>query len=130
MATHGTFYWNELVSRDAAAATAFYTDLLGWTAEQMDDAPMPYTLLKAKGVENPVAGLMQMPEEWGDTPSHWGSYIAVDDVDVVLARVESLGGSVAVPAFDVPEVGRMAFIQDPSGARVAIMTAAEVAEPA
>ncbi len=130
MAAHGTFYWNELASRDAAAAKTFYTSLIGWTAEDMETPMGPYTLFKTAGVENPVGGLMQMTEEWGDMPSKWSAYIAVDDVDAALARVEELGGTVLEPAFDAEGVGRMAFIQDPTGAHIALMTPAPVNEPA
>ena len=38
MPDHGVFYWNELLTRDVAAAKAFYTDVLGWETEEM---PMP-----------------------------------------------------------------------------------------
>lgn len=130
MATHGTFYWNELMTRDVAAAKTFYTDLLGWTTEDMETPMGPYTLFKAEGHDGYVGGAMQMNEEMGDTPSYWGSYVAVDDVDAVLARVEALGGTILHPAMEAEGVGRMAFIQDPTGAQIALMTPAEVNEPA
>ena len=38
MADHGTFYWNELMTRDAEKAKAFYGATLGWTFDAM---PMP-----------------------------------------------------------------------------------------
>ena len=134
MTPHGIFYWNELVSDDADAATAFYTTLLGWSTSTMDMGNgTHYTLLHADGVDNPVAGLMQrpadVPDGWPDG-SFWGAYIAVDNVDAVASRVAELGGTLTVPPFSVPGVGRMAFLTDPSGATVAVMTPAEPAEPA
>ena len=36
--THGSFYWNELMTRDAEKAKKFYGDTIGWTFEAM---PMP-----------------------------------------------------------------------------------------
>ena len=36
--THGTFYWNELMTRDVARAKTFYADTIGWTYDAM---PMP-----------------------------------------------------------------------------------------
>ena len=57
-----------------------------------------------------------MTKEWGDMPAHWSMYVLVDDVDVCLRRTQELGGSVCVPAFDVPGVGRIARIDDPTGA--------------
>ncbi len=29
----GAFVWHELMTTDAAAATAFYTSVIGWTAQ-------------------------------------------------------------------------------------------------
>ena len=36
--SHGHFYWNELMTRDAEKAKKFYGDTVGWTFEAM---PMP-----------------------------------------------------------------------------------------
>ncbi len=55
---HGTFCWNELVTRDVATAEKFYTELLGWQAAKSGMPGMDYTLFKAH--EKDVAGLMQM----------------------------------------------------------------------
>ena len=64
----------------------------------------------------PVAGVLQMTAEWGDMPSHWSIYVLVPDVDACVARAAELGGKVCVPAFDAPGVGRIARIDDPTGA--------------
>jgi predicted enzyme related to lactoylglutathione lyase len=60
-------------------------------------------------------GLLQMNEQWGDMASHWSIYLRVTDVDATVAKAQSLGGSVCVPAFDAPGVGRIAMIGDPTG---------------
>lgn len=49
-------------------------------------------------------------------PSHWSIYVLVPDVDACTERAAQLGGKVCVPAFDAPGVGRIARIDDPSGA--------------
>ena len=36
--SHGTFYWNELMTRDVEGAKKFYADTLGWSYDAM---PMP-----------------------------------------------------------------------------------------
>jgi uncharacterized protein len=33
--THGTFYWNELMTRNVERAKKFYADTLGWSYETM-----------------------------------------------------------------------------------------------
>ncbi len=49
-------------------------------------------------------------------PEHWFTYIAVDDVDSRVAKVEAAGGMVIRPPFDVPGVGRIAIVKDKGGA--------------
>lgn len=63
-----------------------------------------------------------MPEEAKGAPSHWASYVTVDDVDKRLEMATAAGGSVLMPPFDVPEVGRIAGIADPSGAAIYLIT--------
>jgi predicted enzyme related to lactoylglutathione lyase len=55
-------------------------------------------------------------------PPMWGTYVTVDNVDSTLEKCTALGGKVIVPPMDVPNVGRMAVIQDPQGAVLNVMT--------
>jgi predicted enzyme related to lactoylglutathione lyase len=68
-------------------------------------------------------GMMAIDEKWGPTPppSHWSTYIAVDNADESVERIKENGGSVRVPPFDAPGVGRISFVADPSGAGFAII---------
>jgi hypothetical protein len=52
------------------------------------------------------------------------AYIAVDDIDARLAKAEANGATVLRPAFDVPGIGRIAILQDPSGGAIGWMTPA------
>ena len=63
-------------------------------------------------------------EDGDDIPSHWMSYVHVADVDAAVAKVAKAGGEVLKPCFDVPGVGRIAIVEDPTGAVIGIMTAA------
>lgn len=127
MTAHGTFHWNELMTRDAAKAKDFYGKTLGWT---FDDMPMPgmtYTLIKAGDAM--AGGMMEMSgAEFEGVPDHWMSYIAVDDVDKRVAALKDAGGNVMREPFDVPEVGRIAIVADPGGAMQGWMTPAEGAD--
>lgn len=114
----GTPNWVELTTPDQQAAKEFYGTLFGW---QLDDVPMDdqgsyYVTAAIEGDQ--VAGISgQMPELAGH-PAFWGVFLAVDDVDATVAKVEPAGGKVEAGPFDVMEHGRMAAIQDPTGARV------------
>jgi predicted enzyme related to lactoylglutathione lyase len=49
-------------------------------------------------------------------PPHWNLYISVENADAAAETAADLGGKVLMGAFDVMELGRMAVIQDPTGA--------------
>lgn len=113
--------WSELVSRDTAGSREFYTELLGWTADEVPGANGPYTLFREDG--EAVAGLMAPPGAEVPAPM-WFTYLAVADVDASVARVGALGGKVLRAPFDVPNVGRIAVVADPGGAAVGLYQAA------
>jgi predicted enzyme related to lactoylglutathione lyase len=62
-----------------------------------------------------------MPPMMAGIPPHWNVYFNVTDVDATAAKAESLGGKAFAPAFDVPEIGRLAGVADPSGATFWLM---------
>ncbi|UQA62427.1 VOC family protein [Polyangium aurulentum] len=109
----GTFCWIEIAVTDEERGRAFYTSVLDLEAT---GAPLPngetYTMLRKEGA--PVAGLFKM--ERVGVPAHWKVYIAVESADETARRAEELGGKIVAPPFDVMEFGRMAVLQDPSGA--------------
>ncbi len=124
MADHGTFYWNELMTRDAEKAKAFYAATLGWTFDAM---PMPQggTYWVAKASDKPAGGIFTMDNgQFENVPEHWFAYIAVDDVDASAIRAEAAGGKIRRPAFDVPGVGRIVILEDSNGAAMGWMTPA------
>jgi len=112
----GSFSWNELVTGDMAASTTFYTKLFGWEAEASPVPNMKYTVFKKDGVM--VGGCVQPQME--NVPTHWVSYVTVEDVDASAKKATKLGGKVCVGAFDVPTIGRIAVMQDPQGAAFAL----------
>ena len=106
--------WVELATRDLPRAEAFYRGLFGWQTTDFPNSPTPYRLYS--NGDGTLGGLMAMDEQWGDMPSHWSIYVQVEDVDATAGRAEAAGGKLCFPAFDVPGVGRIARIIDPSGA--------------
>jgi predicted enzyme related to lactoylglutathione lyase len=53
--------------------------------------------------------------------ARWVPYFAVADADALAAAVRENGGAVLMPAADVPDVGRIAWLTDPSGAVFAVL---------
>jgi predicted enzyme related to lactoylglutathione lyase len=108
----GTFSWADLSTTDTDGAKAFYTALFGWDTQ---DHPVPgggvYTMCLKGGKD--VAALSAAPD--GQPPA-WNSYVTVASADDGAAAAREQGGTVAMEPFDVTDVGRMAVIQDPTGA--------------
>jgi predicted enzyme related to lactoylglutathione lyase len=119
MPAHGAFCWNELASTDAEAAKKFYTELLGWELKESQAAGVGYTEIVVGGQH--LGGIYQLTAEDGGRPSSWMAYVAVDDVDASASRVEKLGGKVAMPPTDIPNVGRFCIINDPAGATLSLI---------
>jgi predicted enzyme related to lactoylglutathione lyase len=113
----GTPSYVELTTPDQAAAKEFYGPLFGWELEEFPMGEAGYYVAVAKEGDS-IAGISgQMPGMEGH-PAFWGMYMAVDDVDATAAKVVAAGGKVEAEPFDVMDLGRMAAIQDPTGARV------------
>ena len=115
----GTFSWTDLSTSDADGALRFYTGLFPWESE---DVPIPedgvYTMLRLEGKD---ACAISAAREGQMTA--WLSYVTVEDVDEVARRVGELGGTAHGEPFDVMEAGRMAVVQDPTGAVFALWQA-------
>jgi hypothetical protein len=120
--THGAMVWNELATRDASAAKAFFGDVLGWTFEPGEDTF--YTYIHNRGRLN--GGIIEMNEMWGDMPPHWQVYFSVADIDDIAKRTTELGGRI-LSGVDSTSVGRFAVIADPSGAMFAAIQLNQIA---
>jgi predicted enzyme related to lactoylglutathione lyase len=117
----GAFGWNELGTRDAAAAIDFYGKVFGWTAEKDEGSTMGSYYMWKDG-DQMRAGLLDMtdhdiPE---DAPSSWVVYFTVPDADAAAETTKAAGGQVFNGPFDV-SVGRLAILADPQGAMLAVM---------
>jgi predicted enzyme related to lactoylglutathione lyase len=69
-----------------------------------------------RGKEVAAAYSMRPEERQGGAPPHWNLYVTVTNVDDSVKRAEGLGAKVLAAPFDVMDVGRMAVLQDPTGA--------------
>lgn len=112
----GAFSWADLTTTDTEGAKAFYTGLFGWDFE---DTPIPgggvYTMLSKGGRS---VGALSAARE--GQPAFWNTYVTVASADESAAAARELGGTVAMEPFDVMEAGRMAVVQDPTGAFFAV----------
>jgi uncharacterized protein len=118
--SHGRFVWYELTTTDLAAATAFYTKVMGWGAWDASVPGKPYILF-GDG-KSAISGLVRLAEDarqMGAQPI-WVGYVGVDDVDATADRITRLGGAVHVPPTDASDISRFSIFTDPQTARLAL----------
>jgi predicted enzyme related to lactoylglutathione lyase len=120
----------ELWTRDLKAATSFYAELLGWSAEARGRA-QAFCL---GGV--PIASVGELDNAFDDfafqraigrvhhdahrTISHWMPYCPVRNLDDVLDRCRFFGGRVVVAPTALPVGARTALVRDPQGVHVGL----------
>lgn len=112
--------WVDLSSSDAAASRDFYARLFGWEMQVNDDPQYGgYALAQLNGSD--VAGIgAQMSE---GAPTAWTIYIGTADATAAVQKAAEAGGTVISEPFDIGDQGRMAIVQDPTGAFVGIWQA-------
>jgi len=120
----GSFCWIELATTDQNAAKAFYAGLFGWVAADFPMGPDEfYTMFNLDG-RNAAAAYKMKPEMRSQgIPPHWMIYVAVENADTTADKVIAAGGKVTAAPFDVYDFGRMAVLQDPTGAMFCIWEA-------
>ncbi len=112
--------WAELACMDIHEARRFYGEVFGWKAVDRHFYSKPYTHWKVG--DWAVAGMVPLDELWPpDHPAHWTPYFWVDDCDAFTARATEFGARVRIPPTDI-EPGRFCIMNDPAGARLAVIT--------
>ena len=112
----GTMNWNECQTRDPEAAGAFYEAVFGVEVKAFPSGGgrPPYHVIHVDG--RGVAGILELDENMRDVPPNWGTVFAVANSDETVAKAQELGGTALMPGMDLPEIGRLAVLQDPTGA--------------
>ena len=115
--TPGTFSWVELATTDQKAGVAFYRTLFDWDVnEQPIGSNEVYSMFLIRGKEVAAAYNMRPEERQNGARPHWNLYVTVENVDETVKHAEGLGANVFASPFDVMDAGRMAVLQDPTGA--------------
>lgn len=108
----GEVEWFSLLTEDAAAAMAFYTELFGW---QIESSPTGAYVALRDGM--PIAGISQIEDRLpGVSESMWLAAISVADLPASVRSARELGATIREDITNVPGWGRYALIQDPQGA--------------
>jgi hypothetical protein len=107
----GALTWNDLVTPDVEASSAFYSALFGWQIAEVEGSGGQYWSITNGGRLN--GGLLPLIE--GGHPA-WNLYFACEDVDATVARANELGGETFMGPMDVPNGSRFAILRDAGGA--------------
>ena len=114
---HGVPCWVEALVPDPRAATGFYTEVFGWEfagpGKMPDEPSSEYFVARLRGRD--VAGVGLLPK--GAPAPSWITHVRTDSADATAAAAREAGGTVVIEPFDVPPVGRMAVLDDPTGGR-------------
>ena len=106
----------ELNTTDLSQAKIFYGALFGW---KMEDLPMPegpYTMIDVG--EGTGGGMMT--QLIPGARSSWLPYVEVDDITTATQKAKSLGASVMQDVTEVPNMGWLSIITDPTGAMLGL----------
>lgn len=120
---HGGFLWYELLTPDPAASRRFYDPVVCWSMDEQAVAPgIDYRMItRADGGTS--GGVMTLTDEMmkhGARPV-WLGYLHVVDTDAAAKAILADGGTVIMPPWDQPGVGRLAMVTDPAGAAFYLM---------
>lgn len=114
-------WWHELNTWEPDIALDFYSRTLGWKFEA---AALPdgasYWIAHHQG--RPVGGVFELkaPDCEG-IPSHWMTYMAVQDIDYAERAAADAGGEVMRSAAAIPGVGKLAVVTDSTGALIGLI---------
>ena len=109
--------WVDLFTSDPDKSRAFYSELFGWTAGEPNAEFGGYWNWQYN--DSLIAGGMRNDGSNG-APDGWSLYLAVDNASATVDAAVGQGSAVEVPAMPVGDLGTMAVVHDPGGARIGI----------
>src|SRR5437879_1067960 len=90
--------------------------LFGWDIHEFTMAPNDFFTFKMDGCDVAAAYTLPAEQRSQSVPAHWNLYVAVENADAAAGRAAKLGAKVLAAPFDVFDAGRVAVLQDPTGA--------------
>ena len=121
---HGLLSWAELLTSDFEGSFAFYSELFGWSLQEVPGrGESRYALILNENSSEPFAGILAMPKPLSDrsVPCHWQTYITVENVETTVEKAQALGAVVVLGPMEIERVGTIAAIRDPQGAVISVI---------
>jgi uncharacterized protein len=121
----GKVVWRDLLTNTPEASRLFYGELFGWEFEAPPvfvgvGGSDSYMLIRHNGE---LIGGMVDTNALGkkENISQWITTISVTDIDAAVGRTAEAGGSVINPPESIGDRGRMAIVEDSTGALFAMI---------
>lgn len=108
----------EIPADDVSRAVSFYRDAFGW---EITGVPFDPDYFLATTVPSDEKGPKEAGAingaitKWGETSQAPILVINSYSIDESLKKVEAAGGTIAVPKFQVGDIGLYAHVKDPEG---------------
>ena len=122
----GEFCWIDLGSTDVSASKEFFEKVFQWTYGikiPMDHGDA-YQMFQVEGVD--AGGIWRIGEQADKIKSsHFMNYFYTGDLEGTAQKAESLGATLLVAPVSVQTYGKMAVLEDPTGAPFALWQATE-----
>ena len=114
------FVHAELNTTDLDKSKNFYGKLFDWKYEDIPGADgITYTSIGVGENKYGVGGGM-LRQRMPNAPSAWMPYILVDDVEASTRKAEKLGATVLKDVTEVPDMGSLSILKDPTGAVIGL----------
>jgi predicted enzyme related to lactoylglutathione lyase len=110
----------ELNTTDVDRAKDFYNQLFDWELKDMQMGPSgTYTTITVG--EGTGGGLLKNPMP--GVPSFWLAYVLVEDIGAATKKAAALGAKIVKDSIEVPDMGWLSIIEDPTGAALGLWQA-------
>lgn len=116
----GTIGWVDLTVSDADGVRDFYKAVVGWDhqPQSMGDYD-DYSMMPAAS-DTPVVGICHARGQNAGLPPQWLIYVVIEDLDGALEQCREHGGTILQGPRNLGKESRIAVIQDPAGAVMAL----------
>ncbi len=106
----------ELNTTDFDIARDFYAELFDWNLRALELKDGAYTTISPGEGTGGGVRTQHIP----GAPSSWLPYVMVDDIAVATDKARSLGATIIEDATEIPDMGFMSIIRDPTGASLGL----------
>lgn len=113
----------EIPVDDMQRSQDFYSKVFGWEAKELSEGYVRLLSVPTSndGVSSNMAGAinggLQKRGERAKAPT---VVVTVDDIDLITAKIESMGGTIVIPKEEMGGMGWYVQFDDPAGNRIGL----------